>query len=111
MPLEEETGRGKKRGKGGTFATTAKSPFKERAVLRSWGGYSDLLMADAIRCVVTSGRYIALCRTADGGALNITVLDGDARHKTYCASASEVEEACTALIAAYGDEATPYQPQ
>ena len=101
MPIEEESGKRKKAGKGAELATTARNPFKRKTVMRTWAGYSDLLMAEAIRHVIWSGAYIGLSKTGDGGALSIMVLEGDVKHRTYCATAEEVEEALTALIEQY----------
>jgi len=40
-------------------------------------------------------------RTRDGGAMVLTVLDGDNRHRTYCSSTAELEAALESLEAAF----------
>lgn len=46
---------------------------------------------------ITAGAGFIIAGTRDGGALCITVLEGDTRHRTYCSSDEELEEAVASL--------------
>jgi hypothetical protein len=51
--------------------------------------------------VLAEGAAVMVGRTRDGGALVLTVLDGDQRHRTYCSSTAELEAALESLEAAF----------
>jgi len=51
----------------------------------------------AIDAVLRAGNAIMLGGTRDGGALCITVLEGDTRHRTYCSNYNELEDALAQL--------------
>jgi|ERR1700688_3997106 len=53
--------------------------------------------------VLRTGCAIMLGHTRDGGAVVLTVLDGEQRHRTYCANDAELEEAIAALDFVYGE--------
>lgn len=55
----------------------------------------------AIDCVLRVGCAVMLGHTRDGGALVITVLDGNDRHRTYCADQRELDMAISALTDVY----------
>jgi hypothetical protein len=54
--------------------------------------------------VCGNGCALILGHTRDGGALVITVLDGDQRHRTYCSNDNELAGALDALWVSYGPE-------
>jgi hypothetical protein len=87
-------------GKGGAFVTGA-NPFHNARV----GGFpmpdKTPLLVGAICAVLRAECAIIIGTTRDGGALSLTVLDGDQRHKTYCSSEAELSEAAKALIEMY----------
>ncbi len=91
-------------GKGGTFDTRT-NPFTSK-VLRK-GGAPDIAAAAglgaALDALLKAGCAIILGQTRDGGALVVTVLDGDDRHRTYCSSEEELDEAIIALTTMYAE--------
>lgn len=46
---------------------------------------------------IDGGLGVLLARTSDGGAISITVYDGDDRHRTYCGNEEELVEAQAAI--------------
>lgn len=62
------------------------------------------LTLDTLACVVDNGAAVILSGTRDGGALVITLLDGDDKDKVYCEDVDDLREALTDLAGAY---ATP----
>jgi len=44
---------------------------------------------------------VMLGSTRDGGAVVITVFDGEQRHRTYCSNDHELENAFASVLAAY----------
>lgn len=55
----------------------------------------------AVDKVLDAGCAILIGHTRDGGALVLTVLDGDQRHRTYCSNSDELEAAVKALSFVY----------
>lgn len=51
--------------------------------------------------VLEQGCAILVGRTRDNGALVLTVLDGDQRHRTYCSNDQELDLAIKALTFVY----------
>lgn len=92
---------GKERGKGGNWETRP-NPF---AAVKSVGvapSIGDVPGAGlAFDKVLATGCALMLGYTRDGGALVLTVLDGTERHRTYCSSDVELEEAIKALSFVY----------
>ena len=85
-------------GKGGNIDTRP-NPFRNVAThpqtRAEFASYSVLgLVIDKI---ISAGCGVILAGTRDGGALVITVLDGDTRHRTYCSNDTELEEALDSL--------------
>lgn len=70
-------------------------------------GASKVSLADVSRlglvldAVLAEGAAVMVGKTRDGGALVLTVLDGDNRHRTYCATTPELEAALESLEAAF----------
>jgi hypothetical protein len=85
-------------GKGGNIDTRP-NPF--RNVVRHSQTRPDLASASdlgpVIDKIISAGCGVILASTRDGGAIVLTVLDGDTRHRTYCASDTELEEALDSL--------------
>jgi len=86
------------RGRGGSLQTSA-NPFTRD---RKYDGGARVGRSEnfalAIDGALNSGLAIILGRTRDGGAISITLLAGEERHRTYCASQDELDEACAAII-------------
>jgi hypothetical protein len=91
----------KQRGKGEDWDTRP-NPFasiKIAGVAPSLGDISALGVA--LDKVLGAGCAILLGRTRDGGALVLTVLDGELRHRTYCSTSTELEQAISSLSYLY----------
>jgi len=55
----------------------------------------------ALDKVLAQGCAVLVGTTRDGGALVLTVLDGDQRHRTYCSNYDELAAAVKALSFVY----------
>lgn len=55
----------------------------------------------ALEKVLQAGCAIIIGRTRDNGAVVLTILDGDQRHRTYCSNDLELDQAFTAIIDLY----------
>jgi len=90
-------------GKGGDFATR-KNPFTAR---KSPGSRPNLDahgdIGTALDAILNQGCAVIIGTTRDGGALVITILDNDDRHRTYCSNEDELEEAISEIIQLYKD--------
>lgn len=88
-------------GKAGHFV---KSKSQYRRVLES-GTYPEIANArelwSAINQCIKVGHAVIIGATRDGGALCLTILDGDDRWKTYCANEEEVREAAQRMLQDY----------
>lgn len=88
-------------GKGANFVTRP-NPFGAKRSLSSAPQLADTAMvAQAIDRVLTAGCAIMFGHTRDGGALVITILEGENRHRTYCASDQELDDATSAMYENY----------
>lgn len=61
------------------------------------------LLASVLDKVLKSGCACMLGHTRDGGAVVLTILDGDNRHRTYCANTAELEDAFSVLNDMYDE--------
>lgn len=85
------------KGKGGNFDTRP-NPFDGRQNSHIAPELADIShLGSIIDKLCVSGCAILVGHTRDGGALVVTVLDGDNRHRTYCSNAEELESAFQAL--------------
>lgn len=55
----------------------------------------------ALDKVLSAGCAVLVGHTRDGGALVLTVLDGDQRHRTYCSTDVELDAAVKSLSFVY----------
>jgi len=98
MPLQEV---GKKAGKGGNFETR-NNPFGAKGISTARPNLADVPSVGAvIDSILLGGAAVMLGSTRDGGAVVITVFDGEQRHRTYCSNERELENAFASLQAAY----------
>lgn len=92
------------KGKGGNFDKRP-NPFQNGvrlvAAQVSFTDISDI--AEVLDVVTSAGCAIMLGRTRDGGALVLTVLDGDDRYRTYCSDNTELQNAINAMLNMYKD--------
>ena len=58
-------------------------------------------MGGVIDSVLLAGAAVMLGATRDGGAVIITIFDGENRHRTYCSNERELESAWASINAAY----------
>jgi len=83
-------------GKGGEFVSRPNVfGAKGNHVMPSFADHSTTGLA--IDCVLRSGNAVIIGGTRDGGAVCITVLEGDTRHRTYCSNYNELEDALAQL--------------
>jgi hypothetical protein len=92
----------KENGKGGNFAK-GKNPFgKMPDTLQSAPKITECAgLWAGVQCALTAGCAVLVGHTRDGGALCITVLDGDDRYRSYCSTNEEVAAAGQALMQQY----------
>jgi hypothetical protein len=92
------------KGKGGNFDKRP-NPFTNGphlvAAQISFTDISDI--AEVLDVVTAAGCALMLGRTRDGGALVLTILDGDDRYRTYCANNTELQNAIDAMLKMYKD--------
>lgn len=88
-------------GKGGNFDTRA-NPFT-RDVERKDPPSFQLCkaMLAAVDMTVKAGCAVMFGSTRDGGAVVVTILDGEHRHRTYCSNEGELEDAAQAMLQMY----------
>ena len=83
-------------GKGGEFVSKP-NVFGQRPAGRApaFADHTDCGLA--LDVVIHAGHALIIGSTRDGGALCITVLEGDTRHRTYCATTEELGDALARL--------------
>jgi len=100
--MGKTTSEGPEKGKGGNFDTRT-NPFLK--AMKYAGGYPELTdeprVTKAIDAALAKGCAVMIGTTRDGGAIVITILDGDDRHRTYCANSDELTAAADAMIELY----------
>lgn len=88
-------------GKGGLWDTRP-NPFAQQKGRTAQGHLGDVSgLGVALDKVLSTGCAIMFGLTRDGGAMVLTVLDGDERHRTYCSNQSELDLAVEALDLVY----------
>lgn len=88
-------------GKGGDFATR-KNPFTEARTSGHRPALADhatvgLALDQILKCECA----VIIGTTRDGGALVLTILDNEDRHRTYCSNDDELSEAISAIMRLY----------
>ncbi len=90
-------------GKGGDF-NTRKNPFAQvRLVSRRPSLADNTSVGLALDQILKQGCAVMLGGTRDGGALVLTILDGDDRHRTYCSNEGELDAALQTIMMLYSD--------
>jgi hypothetical protein len=85
-------------GRGGTFKSLVdrrESGPRLNSILEN----SQQLLGDAIHAAIMGGLGVLVAPTSDGGAVSVTVYDGDERLRSYASSADE----WTAVLGALTD--------
>lgn len=92
----------KQTGKGGDFDTRP-NPFTSATQRsRSSANFTEVPnIGKALQLLVESGCAIIIGQTRDGGAMVLTILDQDDRHRTYCSNDVELQAAVDAVIDMY----------
>ena len=92
-------------GKGGNFESRP-NPFTNKSTpngLRA--DFTEIAnIGKTIQVLLGAGCALIVGQTRDGGAVVLTILDGDNRHRTYCATYNELQEACDEIVKMYGDD-------
>lgn len=89
-------------GKGGSFKTE-RNPFQSKKTGTAPKLQSTPGLLTALDAALARGVGVIIGVTRDGGALSITLLDGDDRHRTYCATEAELGEAALAMRDSYSE--------
>jgi len=86
------------KGKGGNFDTRTNPFLGKGAPVKHAPSCTEIPNATSvIDAIIRAGCAILLGQTRDGGALVLTILDGDNRHRTYCSTQEELDAAFNAL--------------
>lgn len=91
-------------GKGGDFQTR-RNPFTERASVGTRPSFADDgSIGLALDAVLRSECAIIIGSTRDGGAVVLTILDGEERHRTYCSNEGELSAAIHMMLVLYNQD-------
>lgn len=91
-------------GKGGAW-DTRKNPFLQGGAEHIAPSFTDVTdLAKLLDSLCRSGCAFMAGHTRDGGAVVLTVLDGDNRHRTYCSNNHELQAAIDSGLAAYSED-------
>jgi len=103
MASTTQSGNTGERGKGKNF-DTRKNPFTAKRVANSHPNFDDIQgVGTALDAILKQECAIIIGATRDGGAVVLTILDGADRHRTYCSTADELDEAISEIIMLYKD--------
>lgn len=84
----------------GTSSKYAKFARPEQTQKIAWSQTSGQARAELIDAITATGDAITFGRTSDGGALAITILSGQDRHKLYFKTADEFHDQVPDIIEA-----------
>ena len=94
---------GKTTGKGGNWDTRP-NPFANQ---KTGKGTCELAnvpqLGLALDRVCRQGCAVMVGSTRDGGALVLTILDGETRHRTYCSNQDELDAAVESMNFVYSE--------
>jgi len=98
MPRKQESG------KGGNFDTRP-NPFQgSQNRPKTIADYTEVPnLGKALQVLIQAGCACILGGTRDGGAMVVTILDGDNRHRTYCSTSEELQDAFSRIEDMYGE--------
>lgn len=104
MSTKTRTGNGEEKGRGGNFKGE-RNPFRQE---REQKGQAPEMrespdMLQALDAALKAGNAVLVGHTRDGGALVITILAGELRFRTYCATTEELDDAATRMIQLYAE--------
>lgn len=86
------------KGKGGNLKTE-RNPWGGQAKDAHYPEFApDSDLASAVNTLLTAECAIIIGTTRDRGALCLTILDGDDRHRTYCSDQRELHDALQMIM-------------
>lgn len=92
----------KSTGKGGDFDTRPNPFSNKNGRPKSAANLTEVgTFAKAVQLLIDAGCALIVGKTRDGGAVVLTILDGEERHRTYCSNDAELEDAVNAMIDMY----------
>lgn len=103
MSTQREPGLPRDRKNDGKVSKWTQYQAPPRVANMSWDEVSLPLIGEVVGAVTRDGAAILLGTTRDGGALVITVCDGDQRIKFYASSSEEVSSMMSRVLAAATD--------
>lgn len=87
---------------------TRANPFQNNQAGKATAYLADVQgLGMACDAILGEGCAIVFSRTRDGGALVVTILDDDQRHRTYCSNQVELDRAIESIGYAYIDPNAP----
>jgi len=96
-----DKGKKPENGKGGNW-DSRHNPFVNGSTGHIAPSFTDINdVARLLDCVCRNGCALMVGHTRDGGAVVLTILDGDNRHRTYAANDGELQAAIDSALAAY----------
>jgi hypothetical protein len=90
-------------GRGGNFKPLVQSG-KTRSLFSLIAGSDGPLWLEAIATALDGGAALLFSPTSDGGAFSVTLLDGDERSRSYCATGDELTSCLQAVLAHFGSD-------
>lgn len=108
MGYSDERGLSQKRGKPGSKADgqfkTTKNPFANTSNDFDFGSVDSVALGRSIVNLIQTGRAITFGFSKSSGVVSVTVLDGDDKHKTYCADSKALNYAMQNVAEMVADE-------
>lgn len=91
----------------GMFAGTKNTPQDYKPAVDGLNAVDGSILRAAIVACISSGAAVQFSCTRDMGALVVTVLDGNDRHKVYPSNAQEIAQAIEDLRDSFTTEVAP----
>jgi hypothetical protein len=88
---------GQRPGRGGQFKPLVQTG-KVRSLFSLVAGGDGPLWLEAIATALDGGAALLFSPTSDGGAFSVTLLDGDERSRSYCATGDEINACLQAVL-------------
>lgn len=109
--MSNSTGNGRAhQGRGGSFKSLVNRREPGPRLNDLLGGRQQQL-GDAIQAVILGGLGVLIAPTSDGGAISVTLYEGDQRLRSYASTVEEWEEILRALTDAGDAAATAHLPK
>ena len=92
---DRQPARGRNQGRGGNLRVLVDRQRQRRAEAAL--AIEPAVVGDRVLACLRVGRAVLLSTTSDGGAVSVTLYDGDDRRRSYCSDEAEFAEALAAL--------------